>query len=79
MLVADHRWVTRLQGVYGAMYGQLGQSLGSRYSVHQYVSVVRDTSEASSLTCDIREVLRLSPKAKFLRQRGMEDVGALLR
>ena len=79
VLVADHRWVTRLQGVYGAMYGQLGQSLGSRYSVHQYVSVVRDTSEASSLTCDIREVLRLSPKAKFLRQRGMEDVGALLR
>ena len=79
VLVADHRWVTRLQGVYGAMYGQLGQSLGSRYSVHQYVSVVRDTSEASSLTCDIREVLRLSPKAKFLKARGMEDVGALLR
>lgn len=79
VLSADHRWVTRLQGVYGAMYGQLGQSLGSMYSVHQYISVVRDTGEASSLTCDIREVLRLSPKAQFLRQRGMEDVGALLR
>ena len=78
-LVSNHRWVTRLQGVYGAMYGQLGQSFGSMYSVHEYISVVRDTNEASSLTCDIREVLRQSPKAVFLRQRGMEDVGQLLR
>ena len=79
VLASDHRWVTRLQGVYGAMYGQLGQSLGSMHSVHEYISVVRDASEASSLTCDIREVLRQSPKAIFLRQRGMEDVGPLLR
>lgn len=79
VLISDHRWVTRLQGAYGAMYGQLGQSLGSMHSAHEYIRVVRDTSEASSLTCDIREVLRQSPKAIFLRQRGMEDVGALLR
>lgn len=79
VLISDHRWVTRLQGAYGAMYGQLGQSLGSMHSVHEYIRVVRDTGEASSLTCDIREVLRQSPKAIFLRQRGMEDVGALLR
>ena len=64
---------------YGAMYGQLGQSMGSMHSVHEYIRVVRDTGEASSLTCDIREVLRQSPKALFLRQRGMEDVGPLLR
>lgn len=79
VLISDHRWVTRLQGAYGAMYGQLGQSLGSMHSVHEYIRVVRDTGEASSLTCDIREVLRQSPKAIFLRQRGMEDVGPLLR
>ena len=79
VLISDHRWVTRLQGAYGAMYGQLGQSLGSMHSVHECVRVVRDTGEASSLTCDIREVLRQSPKAIFLRQRGMEDVGPLLR
>ena len=79
VLVSDRRWVTRLQGAYGAMYGRLGQSFGSMYSFHQHISVVRDTREASSLTCDIREVLRQSPKAIFLRQRGMEDVGQLLR
>ncbi len=79
VLISDHRWVTRLQGAYGAMYGQLGQSLGSMHSVHEYIRVVRDTGEASSLTCDIREVLRQSPKAVFLRQRGMKDVGPLLR
>lgn len=79
VLISDHRWVTRLQGAYGAMYGQLGQSMGSMHSVHEYIRVVRDTGEASSLTCDIREVLRQSPKALFLRQRGMEDVGPLLR
>lgn len=79
VLVSDRRWVTRLQGAYGAMYGQLGQSFGSMYSVREYISVVRDTNEASSLTCDIREVLRQSPKAIFLRQRGMEDAGQLLR
>lgn len=79
VLISDHRWVTRLQGAYGAMYGQLGQSLGSMHSVHEYIRVVRNTGEASSLTCDIREVLRQSPKALFLRQRGMEDVGPLLR
>ena len=78
VLVSDRRWVTRLQGAYGAMYGQLGQSFGSMYSFHQQISVVRDTKEASSLTCDIREVLRQSPKAMFLRQRGMEDVVGLL-
>ena len=79
VLMSDHRWVTRLQGAYGAMYGQLGQSLGSMYRAHEYISVVRDTNEASSLTCDIREVLRQSPKAIFLQQRGMEDAGQLLR
>ena len=79
VLVSDRRWVTRLQGAYGAMYGQLGQSFGSMYSVHEYISVVRTTDEAKSLSCDIREVLRQSPKAMFLRQRGMEDVGQLLR
>ncbi|MDE6589781.1 MAG: hypothetical protein K2K53_05440, partial [Oscillospiraceae bacterium] len=79
VLSADRRWVTRLQGAYGAMYGQLGQSFTSMYSAHRSVSVVRDTGEASSLTCDIREVLRQSPKAIFLTQRGMEDVGQLLR
>ncbi len=79
VLVSDRRWVTRLQGAYGAMYGQLGQSFGSMYSVQEYISVVRDAGEASSLACDIREVLRQSPKAIFLRQRGMEDVGQLLR
>lgn len=79
VLVSDHRWVTRLQGAYGAIYGQLGQSFGSMYSVHEYVSVVRDVNEADSLRCDIREVLRQSPKAIFLRQRGLEDLGQLLR
>ena len=49
------------------------------YSVLYYISVVRTTDEAKSLSCDIREVLRQSPKAMFLRQRGMEDVGQLLR
>ena len=79
VLTADRRWVTRLQGAYGALYGQLAQSFSGRYSVRQYFSVVRDTREASSLTCDIREVLRQSPLANFLRERGMEDVGQLLR
>ena len=79
VLVSDRRWVTRLQGAYGAMYGQLGQSFGGMYSIQEYISVVRDSNEASSLTYDIREVLRQSPKAIFLRQRGMEDVGYLLR
>ena len=79
VLVSDRRWLTRLQGAYGAMYGQLEQSFGGMYSVHRYFSVVRDTSEASSLVYDIREVLRQSPLATFLRQRGMEDVGQLLR
>ena len=79
VLVSDRRWVTRLQGAYGAMYGQLAQSFGGMYSVHRQFTVVRDTDEASSLVMDIREVLRLSPLAKFLQQRGMEDVGQLLR
>lgn len=79
VLIADHRWVTRLQGAYGAMYGQLAQSLGGMYSVHRYFSVVRDTNEASALLVDMREVLRQSPLANLLRQRGMEDVGQLLR
>lgn len=79
VLVSDRRWVTRLQGAYGAMYGQLAQSFGGMYSVHQQFGIVRDTDEASSLVVDIREVLRQSPLAKFLAQRGMEDVGQLLR
>ena len=79
ILTTDRRWVTRLQGAYGAMYGQLAQSFGGMYNVHRQFSVVRDTSEASSLVMDIREVLRQSPRAKFLAQRGMEDVGLLLR
>ena len=79
VLTSDRRWVTRLQGAYGAMYGQLAQSFGGMYSVNRYFSVVRDTSEASSLVMDIREVLRQSPLAKFLQERGMEDVGQLLR
>ena len=79
VLAADRRWVTRLQGAYGAMYGQLAQSFGGMYSVRQQFSMVRDTNEASSLVVDIREVLRQSPLAKFLAQRGMEDVGQLLR
>lgn len=79
VLTSDRRWVTRLQGAYGAMYGQLAQSFGGMYNVHQHFTVVRDNSEASSLVTDIREVLRQSPKAKFLAQRGMEDVGYLLR
>lgn len=79
VIVSDRRWMTRLQGAYGAMYGQLGQSFSSMHNVQQYTRVVRDSNEARSLTTDIREVLRLSPKAKFLRDRGMEDVGGLLR
>lgn len=79
VLTSDRRWVTRLQGAYGSMYGQLAQSFGGMYNVHQHFTVVRDNSEASSLVTDIREVLRQSPKAKFLAQRGMEDVGYLLR
>ena len=79
VIVSDRRWMTRLQGAYGAMYGQLGQSFSSMHNVQQYTQVVRDSDEARSLTTDIREVLRLSPKAKFLRDRGMEDVGGLLR
>ena len=79
VIVSDRRWMTRLQGAYGAMYGQLGQSFSSMHNVQQYTRVVRDSNEALSLTTDIREVLRLSPKAKFLRDRGMEDVGGLLR
>lgn len=79
VIVSDRRRMTRLQRVYGAMYGQLGQSVSSMHSVRQYARTVRDSDEASSLTTDIREVLRLSPKAKFLRERGMEDVGGLLR
>ena len=61
------------------MYGQLGQSFSSMHNVQQYTRVVRNNNEAKSLANDIREVLRLSPKAKFLKARGMEDVGALLR
>ncbi len=53
------------------------------YSVHQHFTVVRDTNEASTLVYDIREVLRQSPRAKFLAERisqwEMEDVGQLLR
>ena len=79
VIVSDRRWMTRLQGAYGAMYGQLGQSFSSMHNVQQYTRVVRDSGEALSLTTDIREVLRLSPKAKFLKERGMEDVGGLLR
>ena len=79
VIVSDRRWMTRLQGAYGAMYGQLGQSFSSMHNVQQYTRVVRDSNEARSLTTDIREVLRLSPKAKFLRDRGMQDVGGLLR
>ena len=79
VIVSDRRWMTRLQGAYGAMYGQLGQSFSSMYNVQQYTRAVRDSSEARSLTMDIREVLRLSPRAKFFRDRGMEDVGELLR
>ena len=79
VIVSDRRWMTRLQGAYGAMYGQLGQSFSSMHNVQQYTRVVRDSNEALSLTTDIREVLRLSPKAKFLRDRGMQDVGGLLR
>ena len=79
VIVSDRRWMTRLQGAYGAMYGQLGQSFSSMHNVQQYTRVVRDSSEALSLTTDIREVLRLSPKAKFLKERGMQDVGGLLR
>ena len=76
ILAADRRWVDRLQGAYGAMYGQLGQSM---YSANQHIRVVRDNSEASSLLMDMREVLRQSPLATFLRQRGMVDVNSLLR
>ena len=79
VLAADRRWVTRLQGAYGAMYGQLGQSFSSMYSFHSYTSVVRTAGEADTLVCDIREVLRQSPLAAFLTRRGMEDVGQLLR
>ena len=79
VIVSDRRWMTRLQGAYGAMYGQLGQSFSSMHNVQQVTRMVRDSSEALSLTTDIREVLRLSPKAKFLKERGMEDVGGLLR
>ena len=79
VIVSDRRWMTRLQGAYGAMYGQLGQSFSSMHNVQQYTRVVRDSNEARSLTTDIREVLRLSPKAKFLKERGMKDVGGLLR
>ena len=79
VLAADRRWVTRLQGAYGAMYGQLGQSFSSMYSFHSYTSIIRDSSAADTLSCDIREVLRQSPLARFLTQRGMEDVGQLLR
>ena len=79
VIVSDRRWMTRLQGAYGAMYGQLGQSFSSMHNVQQVTRVVRDSREALSLTTDIREVLRLSPKAKFLKERGMQDVGGLLR
>ncbi len=79
VIVSDRKWMTRLQGAYGAMYGQLGQSFSSMHNVQQYTRVVRNNNEAKSLANDIREVLRLSPKAKFLKARGMEDVGALLR
>ena len=79
VIVSDRRWMTRLQGAYGAMYGQLGQSFSSMHNVRQVTQVVRDSREALSLTTDIREVLRLSPKAKFLKERGMQDVGGLLR
>jgi len=79
VLAADRRWVTRLQGAYGAMYGQLGQSFGGMYSVHQYISTVRDAEEVDRLLTDMREALRQSPLAAFLTQRGMEDVGQLLR
>ena len=79
VIVSDRRWMTRLQGAYGALYGQMGQSFSSMHNVQRYTRVVRDSNEARSLTTDIREVLRLSPKAKFLKERGMEDVGGLLR
>lgn len=78
VLAADRRWVTRLQGAYGAMYGQLERHFGGMYSVQRYISVVRDSGEAGALLGDMRQALLQSPMTAYSRW-GMDDVGQLLR
>ncbi|MCI8525544.1 MAG: hypothetical protein HFF17_06395 [Oscillospiraceae bacterium] len=79
VLAADRRLTAWLQGAYGAMHSQLGQSLSGLYSVRQYLRVVRDTEEAGALLLDVREVLRSAPSAAFLSRHAAENVDRLLR
>jgi len=79
VLAADRRRVARLQGAYDAMHSQLGQSFSTLYHSQQYTGVVRDAGQAGNLLLDMREMLRQSPLAAFLIQRGVQEVGPLLR
>ena len=78
VLGASRRWVGRLQGAYGVMYGQLAQSAGGRYSARRFTGVVREDRIADLLLHDTRVVLRQDPLAPY-RLRGMENAGLLLR
>ena len=78
VLAADRRWVTRLQSVYGTMYGQMEQNASGLDSFRRYASVVRDNDEAGALLWDMREMLLQSPVSSYSRK-GTEDVGYLLR
>lgn len=77
MLSASRRWVNRLQGAYGMMYGQLAQGVGV-YGTRQYPGVVREERIADLLINDTRVTLRQDPLTPY-RLRGMENVGLLLR
>lgn len=78
VLGAGRRWVGRLQGAYGAMYGQLAQSAGGGRYARQFSGVVREEGVADLLLHDARVVLRQDPLAPY-RLRGMENAGLLLR
>ena len=78
VLNTGRRWVSRLQGAYGVMYGQLAQSASGLYSAPQFSGVVREDRIADLLLHDTRVVLRQDPLAPY-RLRGMENAGLLLR
>lgn len=78
VLSAGRRWVNRLQGAYGAMYGQLAQCAGGVYGARQYAGVVREERIADLLINDARVVLCQDPLTPY-RLRGMETAGLLLR
>lgn len=83
MLDADRRWVSRIQGVYSALYSRLEQSAGGPDSGNPYIDegLVRDTVTASTLLKDMRQSIPL-PASRAMdthSRRGVEDVEQLLR